>query len=111
MLSFVTLLAPPDPAQLKEQPFPPGQEYCHSEAISNPLGWDGPAPMRPSSCAGRDCEGQPTNRAAPTTSAQKPLDAIHPRSSLSIQKLSIHKLELPKNATVTRPSSLCHFSN
>src|SRR5262249_54813557 len=38
MPNLVTLLAPPDPGQLNEQPLPPGQEYCHSNAISNPLG-------------------------------------------------------------------------
>jgi hypothetical protein len=40
MLSFVTLLAPPDPGQLKEQALPFAQEYCHSNAISNPLGYE-----------------------------------------------------------------------
>jgi hypothetical protein len=39
MLSLLTLLAPPDPGQLNEQPLPLGQEYCHSNASSNPLGW------------------------------------------------------------------------
>jgi hypothetical protein len=34
----VTLFAPPDPGQLKEQPLPSGQEYRHSKATSNPLG-------------------------------------------------------------------------
>jgi hypothetical protein len=77
MVSVETLLPPPDPGQVKEQPLPLGQEYRHSEATSNPLGGrDGPAPMRPSSCADRDAEGQTTNRAAPITSAQKLLDAI-----------------------------------
>jgi hypothetical protein len=33
--SFVTLAAPPDPGQLKEQPFPLVQEYCHSNATSD----------------------------------------------------------------------------
>jgi hypothetical protein len=36
--SFVTLAALPDPGQLKEQPFPFPQEYCHSNAISDPPG-------------------------------------------------------------------------
>jgi hypothetical protein len=36
--SFVVLTAPPDPGQLKEQPFPLGQEYCHSNATSDAPG-------------------------------------------------------------------------
>jgi len=36
--SFVTLDAPPDPGQLNEQPFPLGQEYCHSNVISDTSG-------------------------------------------------------------------------
>jgi hypothetical protein len=37
-LGFVTFDAPSDPGQLKEQPFPLVQEYCHSKAMSDPPG-------------------------------------------------------------------------
>jgi hypothetical protein len=36
---FATLDGPPGSGQVNEQPFPPGQEYRHSSATSNPAGF------------------------------------------------------------------------
>jgi hypothetical protein len=36
---YVTPDGPPCPGQLNEQPFPLGQEYRHSTATSNPVGF------------------------------------------------------------------------
>ena len=43
---FVTVDAPPVPGQLKEQPFPLVQEYCHTKAMSDPPGLGEPSSER-----------------------------------------------------------------
>ena len=70
MLSLVTLLAPPDPGQLKEQPLPLGQEYCHSNAISSPLGYEGSALALFPSWAQRE-DAEQVSSAAATINSQK----------------------------------------
>jgi hypothetical protein len=87
MLSLVTLLAPPDPGQLKEQPLPLGQEYCHSNAISSPLGLDVTALALFPSWARREVT-EPTSSGATTTNAQK-------RPDLILAHLSVTGSDLP----------------